>query len=126
MSQSALDRIGFNALRLSSCKDCLYYVQGKAGQRQEPTEVRVRHAVLCSEVGDPLRLTVLDPAPPTVGADERLDDRLVAAGFGRVDTLSSGAMISLRPPPCSRRNGMRTVTVSPSGRVPVLMRRLPR
>ncbi len=126
MSQSALDRIGFKALRLSSCKDCLYYVRGKAGQRQEPTDVSVRHAVLCSEVGDPLRLTDLDPAPPTVGADERLDDRLVAAGFGRVDTLSSGAMISLRPPPCSRRNGMRTVTVSPSGRVPVLMRRLPR
>ncbi len=79
MSQSALDRVGFTALRLSPCKDCLYYVRGKTGQRQEPTDIRVRHTVLCSEVGDPLRLTILDPAPPTVGADERLDDRLVAA-----------------------------------------------
>ncbi len=113
MSQAALDRIGFNALRLSSYKDCLYYLRGNAGQRQKPTDVRVRHAVLCSEVGDLLLLTVLDPASPTVGVDERLDDRLVSAGFGRVDTLSSGAMIGLRSPPCSRRNGMRTVTVSP-------------
>ena len=70
-------------LRLPPVQDRLHDVRRQAGERQEPADVGVRHALLLRKVGDRLRLTALDPAPPAVRADERLDQRLVAARLRR-------------------------------------------
>jgi hypothetical protein len=47
----------------------------EAGQRQEPADVGVRHALLLRKVSGRLRLTALD----SPRWNQRFDDRLVAA-----------------------------------------------
>src|SRR5919106_1106628 len=66
-------------LRLPSVKHRLDEVRRQAGERQEPADVGVRDALLLRQVGDRSRLPALDPPPPVVRTDERLDQRLVAA-----------------------------------------------
>ena len=53
-------------LRLPPIEDGLHNVRRQAGERQEPADVGVRDAVLLRKVGDGLRLTALDSAPPAV------------------------------------------------------------
>ena len=51
-------------LRLAPVQDRFHNVGRQAGERQEPTDVGHRHALLLGEVGDRLRPAALDPAPP--------------------------------------------------------------
>jgi hypothetical protein len=48
-------------------------VRRQAGERQEPANIGVRDALLLRKVGDRLRLTALDPPPPPVRSNQRLD-----------------------------------------------------
>ena len=64
-------------LRLLPVKDRLDDIRRQACQRQEPADVGVRDALLLREVGDRLGLTALDPPPPAMRADERLDQGLI-------------------------------------------------
>jgi hypothetical protein len=61
----------------------IHIVGRHGGERQEPADVGVRDALLLRNVGDRLRLPALNPAPPAMRADERLDQRLVAARLRR-------------------------------------------
>ena len=70
-------------LRLPPVQDRFHNVGRQAGERQEPADVGVRDTLLLRKVGDRLRLTALDLAPPAVRTHERLDQRLVAARLRR-------------------------------------------
>jgi hypothetical protein len=70
-------------LRLPPVQDCFNDVRRKTGQWKEPADVGVRDTFLLGQIGNRLRLPALDPAPPPVRADERLDQRLVAARLRR-------------------------------------------
>jgi hypothetical protein len=85
-------------------------VRREAGQRQEPADVGDGDALLLGKVGDRLRLTALDPPPPAMRSNQRLDQGLVSAS---TSAAPSGVMISFRPPRRYRRIGMRMVTVLP-------------
>ena len=60
-------------LRLPSVKDRFHNVGRQASEREQPADIRVRHALLLRKVGDRLRLPALDPPPPAVRTDERLE-----------------------------------------------------
>jgi hypothetical protein len=47
-------------------------------EREEPADVGDRDPLMLCEIGDRLCLTTLDPPPPTVRPDKRLDQRLVS------------------------------------------------
>jgi hypothetical protein len=64
-------------LRLPSIEDRFHDVRRQAGERQEPADVSVRDALLLRKVGDRLRLTPLDSAPPAMRSIQRLDQGLV-------------------------------------------------
>jgi hypothetical protein len=66
-------------LRLPSVEYPFDYVRGETGEREQSADVGVRDALLLRKVGDRPRRPALDPPPPAVRPDERLDQRLVAA-----------------------------------------------
>jgi hypothetical protein len=74
-------------IKLRTRVDSFDNVGGQAGERQDPADVGVGHALLLCKVGDRLRAAALDAPPPPMCAHERLDQRLVAAR-----------------PPCRRRH----------------------
>jgi hypothetical protein len=60
-------------LRLPSIEDRFHNVGREACERQQPADVGVRDALLLRKVSNRACLPTLDPAPPAVGAHERLD-----------------------------------------------------
>ena len=66
-------------LRLPSVQDPLHDVGRQASERQEPADIRIRHAFLLRKIGDRPRLAALDPAAPPVRTHERFDQGLVRA-----------------------------------------------
>jgi Integrase core domain/leucine-zipper of insertion element IS481 len=102
----------YTPLRLPPVQDRLHNVRRQAGERQDPADIRIRHSLLLRKVGDRLRLTALDPPPPPVRPDERLDQRLVAARlrrrprspFGCDDQLSAAP--ALQPDRDADRQGI--------------------
>ena len=60
-------------LGLPSLEDRLDDIRRQARERQEAAHVGVRDALLLRKVGDRLGLTALDPPPPAMRTDERLD-----------------------------------------------------
>ena len=74
-------------------------------EREEPADRRRSRLLLC-EIGDRLRATALDSAPPSVRTSALINvsSRL---GFGAGVATPSGVMISFRPPRRCRRIGMR-------------------
>jgi hypothetical protein len=67
---------------------------------------------LLGKVGDRFGAAALDPPPPAVRADERLDQRVIAARLRRCPRSPSGVTISFRQPRRCSRIGMRNVRVS--------------
>jgi hypothetical protein len=65
-------------LGLSPVQDRLDDVRRQAREREQPTDVGVRDAFLLCEIGDRLGLSALDPPPPTMRPDERLDQGLIS------------------------------------------------
>jgi hypothetical protein len=62
---------------------------------------------LLGKVGDRFGAAALDPPPPAVRADERLDQRVIAARLRRCPRSPSGVTISFRQPRRCSRIGMR-------------------
>ena len=60
-------------LRLPSVQDRLDDLRRKTGERQEPAAVGVRYALLLRKGGDRLGSAALDPTPPPMRTDERLE-----------------------------------------------------
>ena len=82
-------------------RDRLDDVRREAGEREEPADEGDGHALVLGEAGDRRRLNALDLAPPAVGADERIDQCLVAAGLrnrqGRTIRRPARSPISRQP-----------------------------
>jgi hypothetical protein len=99
---------------LPAVEDRLDEVGREAGQRQEPANIGVSHALVLCEVGDRASLPTLDSSPPAMRAHERLDQRVVSARLPCRCRRPAGVMISFRPPRRCSRIGMRMVRVSTS------------
>jgi hypothetical protein len=88
-------------LRLPPVQDRFHNVGRQAGERQEPADIGVRDALLLRQVGDRSRVPALDPPPPAVRSNQRLDQGLVAAclpcrrgcPLGRHDQLPAAAAL---------------------------------
>jgi hypothetical protein len=59
-------------LRLTAVQDRFHNVRRQAGEREEPTDVGVRDALLLRKVGDRLGLTALDLSTPAMRSDQGL------------------------------------------------------
>jgi hypothetical protein len=53
--------------------ESFHNVRRQAGERQEPADIGVRDALLLRKIGDRLGLTALDPLPPAIRSNQRLD-----------------------------------------------------